>query len=163
MRDSLLAFHKKWYSSNIMTLTVSGKHDLDSLEKWTKEKFTPVENKDVTVPNLGDPAPFPKERCGNMVKFVPVQDKDILTLYWVLPYCQKEYKSKPLDYLSHLFGHEGENSLLSYLISEGLALELSAGGDHELWSFSAFEVTITLTQKGLENYEQVIEAVFQYA
>jgi insulysin len=59
-----------------------------------------------------------------------------------------------------LIGHEGENSLLSYLISEGLALELSAGGDHEMSSFSTFEVNITLTGKGMENYESVIEAVF---
>jgi insulysin len=62
--------------------------------------------------------------------------------------------------MSHLFGHEGENSLLSYLISEGLALELSAGGDHELWAYSTFAVNITLTKKGVEHYEQVIEAVF---
>jgi insulysin len=52
---------------------------------------------------------------------------------------------------------------LSYLISEGLALELSSGYDHELWNFSNFYIDITLTKKGLENYEKVIEAVFQYA
>jgi secreted Zn-dependent insulinase-like peptidase len=49
---------------------------------------------------------------------------------------------------------------LSYLISEGLALELSSSGDHELWSFDTFSVDITLTQKGMAEYERVIEAVF---
>jgi secreted Zn-dependent insulinase-like peptidase len=48
-------------------------------------------------------------------------------------------------------------------VSEGLALELSAGGGHELWSFSTFSIEIMLTKKGVENYESVIEAVFQYA
>jgi insulysin len=62
--------------------------------------------------------------------------------------------------MSHLFGHEGENSLLSYLISEGLALELSAGGDHELHSFSTFAIEVMLTKKGVENYEKVVEAIF---
>jgi insulysin len=62
--------------------------------------------------------------------------------------------------MSHLFGHEGENSLLSYLISLGYALELSSSYDHELWSYSTFSVEITLTKKGLENYDKVIEAVF---
>ena len=98
-----------------------------------------------------------------MVKFVPVKDKDVLSVTWVLPYVQKELRSQPLNYFSHLFGHEGENSILSYLISEGLALELSAGPDHELWSYSTFEINVTLTKKGLENYEKVIEAIFQYA
>lgn len=45
MRESLLAFHKKWYSSNIMTLTVSSRHSIEDLEKWVKSKFSAVENK----------------------------------------------------------------------------------------------------------------------
>jgi len=65
-----------------------------------------------------------------------------------------------LNYFSHLFGHEGENSILSWLISEGLALELSAGPDHNLWGFSTFEINIKLTKKGLENYQKAVEAVF---
>lgn len=68
-----------------------------------------------------------------------------------------------MKYHSHLFGHEGENSLLSYLIAEGLALELTSGYDHELWNFSNFYVDITLTRKGLENVDKVTEAVFKYA
>jgi secreted Zn-dependent insulinase-like peptidase len=45
MRESLLAFHKKWYSSNIMTLTVSSRHSIEDLENWVKSKFSSVENK----------------------------------------------------------------------------------------------------------------------
>lgn len=28
IRESLLDFHRKWYSSNIMTLAITGKHDI---------------------------------------------------------------------------------------------------------------------------------------
>lgn len=84
-------------------------------------------------------------------------------IYWILPYCEKEYKSKPLWYFSHLFGHEGENSLLSYLAQEGYALGLSAGDDHEMGCFSDFYISIDLTKKGLENYEKVAHAAFKYA
>lgn len=76
---------------------------------------------------------------------------------------EKEYLTKPLDYYTHLFGHEGENSLLSYLKEQGYAMALSAGSDHELGVFSSFTVEVTLTQKGLENYEHVLAAVFKYA
>ena len=71
--------------------------------------------------------------------------------------------TKPLEYFSHLFGHEGENSLLSYLKEEGYAMALSAGSDHELGVFSSFTVEVTLTKKGLENYEHVLAAIFKYA
>jgi insulysin len=64
MRESLLDFHKKWYSSNIMTLTVYSRHEIDKLEKWVTDKFSAVENKEVVVPDLGSPAPFPKENLG---------------------------------------------------------------------------------------------------
>ena len=132
IRESLLKFHEEWYSSNIMKLTVSGRHDIDELEKWVVEKFSPIEDKQVELPDLGKPEPFSADRLGKLVRFVPVKDKDILTVLWILPYVQEDFRAQPLGYYSFLFGHEGENSLLSYLKSEGLANELGAGGDHEL-------------------------------
>ncbi len=42
------------------------------------------------------------------------------------------YKNDPSSYVSHLIGHEGENSLLSLLIDEGLALELSSYSHDEV-------------------------------
>jgi len=67
-----------------------------------------------------------------------------------------------LNYLSHVIGHEGENSLLSYLKAEDLALELGSSPDHSMDGMTTFEIEITLTKKGLENYENVIEATYQY-
>ena len=61
-----------------------------------------------------------------------------------------------------MIGHEGENSLLSYLKSEDLATALFAGSDHDLWGLTVLEVSINLTKAGFENYEKVIEATFQY-
>jgi len=83
-------------------------------------------------------------------------------IQWILPQCEAEYKSQPLSYLSHLLGHEGENSLLSYLKQEGYAMSLSAGSYHWADMHSDFKVDVKLTKKGLENYEKVAQAVFKY-
>lgn len=48
-------------------------------------------------------------------------------------------------------------------MSQGLALSLTSGFDHEIRSFSNFYIDVTLTKKGLENFQSVIEAVFQFA
>ena len=64
MRQSLLDFHAKWYSSNIMTLVVLSNHSLSNLEAWVKSKFSPIVNKNVVVPDLGDPKPFLKKNLG---------------------------------------------------------------------------------------------------
>ena len=80
----------------------------------------------------------------------------------MLPWYGDEWRSNPLSYFSHLIGHEGENSLLSYLKQEDYAMELSAGGDDELNCMSDFNVCITLTKKGLANTEKVADAAFKY-
>jgi len=53
----------------------------------------------------------------------------MLSITWALPkYYELEFKSKPMDYLAHLISYEGENSLSSYLMSEGLAITMGAEG-----------------------------------
>jgi len=81
---------------------------------------------------------------------------------WILPCMEKEYRTAPLLYFKNLYNHGGENSLLSYLKEEGLAVALSSSGDHDISVFSSFTVDILLTKKGLENVNDVIAAVFKY-
>jgi secreted Zn-dependent insulinase-like peptidase len=125
--------------------------------------FIEVPDKQVVVPKL-DAEKRPYEALGKYLKFVPVKDSDILSIYWPsLPFSKNEYKTQPLKYLTHNFGHEGQNSLLSYLMNQGLALSLSSYDDHELNCISTFTLDITLTKKGLQNVDHVIAAVFKYA
>ena len=78
--------------------------------------FSSVPNRNVTLPDLSKPVlPFDDRNLGQIVKFVPVKDTNQLGISWILPNQHKEYNSQPLAYFSHLFGYEGENSLLSYL------------------------------------------------
>ena len=92
IRDSLLAFHKKWYSSNIMSLVFCGNQSLETLEKWVRERFTAVENKNVEIPSAAEPAPFPKDNLSKLVKWVPVKDKDVMCLMWFVPFAQGDHK-----------------------------------------------------------------------
>jgi insulysin len=69
-----------------------------------------------------------------------------------MPKTENLLKTKPWSYFTHLFGHEGRNSILSYLKKENLAQELEAGFETELNTFSYLYVDISLTQEGLNNY-----------
>ena len=94
MRDALIEFHAKYYSSNIMKLCVLGKEPLDTLEQWVEELFSPIENKNVVLPDLSQPWPFPRQQMGRIFKIVPVRDLRELRINWSLPYSQKQYKKK---------------------------------------------------------------------
>ena len=70
-----------------MNLGVIGKFDLDTLEKWVTDKFSPVKNYDVVLPNIGEPKPYPVSHLSKFIKFVPIKDEDVLSLVYLLPYC----------------------------------------------------------------------------
>jgi insulysin len=55
------------------------------------------------------------------------------------------YKNDPLNYISFLLGHEGENSLASLLVDEGLAEEVMSSFENLMSLFSCLELRISLT------------------
>ena len=87
IREILMEFHKKWYSANIMCVTLNSKSSLEDMTKWVTEKLSPVKNFDVKLPNLVDPEPYSPETLSKLVKLVPIKDIDELVLLWTLPYC----------------------------------------------------------------------------
>lgn len=134
------------------------------MEQWVQTMFGPIQNKEVVLPDNSKPClPFTSGNLGQLARFKPVKDKHSLEVTWVLPYCELEFRSKPIKYFSHLFGHESQNSLLSWLKDQGLAMALSSDFQHEIGVFSYLCVAIILTEKGLEQVDTVIAAVFQYA
>lgn len=144
-----------------MKLVVYGAQDIETLERWVEGYFAPVKNYDYAPPTYTQ-LPFSKENFSDLVSVVPVKDKDSLEFIWILEDFEPYYRSNPGKYYSHLFGHEGKNSLLSLLIEEGLALELSAGPSSEMKLFTEFKITVSLTKEGLARYKDVIAFVFKY-
>ena len=57
-------------------------------------------------------------------------------------YYERMHESQPLAYHSHLFDYEGDASLLSYLIAEGLVTGLEADGSSYLNGISFFGIDI---------------------
>lgn len=86
-----------------------------------------------------------------------------MTIKWMTPPNSRYWRTKPHHYLSHIIGHEGPNSLLSHLIKEGLANGLTAGGSDRLQNHHGIlRVAISLTEKGEQNYMDVIKIVYSY-
>eukprot|EP01022_Parablepharisma_sp_SALTPOND_P015525 TRINITY_DN2202_c2_g1_i1.p1 TRINITY_DN2202_c2_g1~~TRINITY_DN2202_c2_g1_i1.p1 ORF type:complete len:1261 (+),score=181.96 TRINITY_DN2202_c2_g1_i1:85-3783(+) len=163
IRETLLDFHKENYSANIMTLALISKHPLDTLEKWALEHFSSIENKNLKILDTSLPVAYDESRLEKIYKVVPVSPKHILRVLWKFPDTRKKYKSKPSHYLSHVLGHEGPNSLLSYLIDEKLALSLVSYVDSREANTEFLTALIELTEKGLNEYERVAELAAYFA
>jgi insulysin len=160
LREQLLAFYRKNYSSNIMTLTVIGKESLDELEALVVPKFADVVNRSrylapITVPlfNAGD---LPR-----WVNIQPVQNRRSLSINFPVPDAEKYWHSKPLNYIGNILGHEGAGSLLSVLKARGWVDSLSAGQSFDYQGGALFGVDVALTESGLKHVDDIVGLVYQ--
>lgn len=78
----------------------------------------------------------------------------------------QNFRCKPDQYLSHLLGHEGKGSLLSYLRKKLWAVDLAAGTDSSGMGstklFSLFNICVHLTEDGFDHLDEVLQAIFSY-
>ena len=118
-----------------------------------------IEKKDYVHTRLYDDSVISK-----LVIFVPAKDQKVLQLSWPhLPDKRHQWRTKPSRYLSHTIGHEGKHSLKSELIRQGYVTSCDAGGGSRLHDcVSSFNITTTLTDKGLENWQEVTRIIFAF-
>uniref|UniRef100_A0A8C7F6Z9 Nardilysin b (N-arginine dibasic convertase) n=1 Tax=Oncorhynchus kisutch TaxID=8019 RepID=A0A8C7F6Z9_ONCKI len=160
-------FWKRYYSAHYMTLTVQSKETLNTLEEWVREVFSKVPNNAQPRPDFSDlQDPFDTPTFNKLYRIVPVRKVHALTVTWALPPQGKQYRVKPLHYISWLIGHEGAGSILSLLRKKCWALALFGGnsetGFDQNTTYSIFSISITLTDEGFQNFHQVVHLVFQY-
>lgn len=127
VRQKFIEFYEKHYSANRMKLVVLGRESLDVLETWVVEYFSDIENKSLEPNRWSDATPLGAEQLGMQVFAKPVMDSRELGLSF--PFLDEEelYESLPSRYISHLIGHEGPGSIMSYIKGQGWANSLSAG------------------------------------
>lgn len=174
LREELLKFSKEYYSSNQMTLAIIAPQSIDTLKTYISKGFGDIPNRNGDKPEkkwqnvppfLPGSSVIPAQ--GSKVLMVPVQDLRQATLTFPIVYSSEEEKKqlmsyKPNFYVAHLLGHEGPLSLASYLKQKGWINGLAASDNESLSDFETFEVTVDLTNKGLDKVDDIVEAVFSY-
>ena len=163
-REALIKFFNDYYHACKMSLVIDSPLELDHIEKITREYFndiTPGDGKLLNYFNKDKPT-YDDTNLKRYYTIESIIDKNKLKLQWFLEPCMNKYKEKPLNYLSSLFGHEGENSLYSTLVADGLATELVCGPYDITNIVSIFYITIVLTDKGLEQREEIIKRTLKF-
>ncbi|ORX72599.1 hypothetical protein BCR32DRAFT_237726 [Anaeromyces robustus] len=161
IRNHVIEFYNNYYSSNLMKLVILGNESIETLNKWAKKYFSNIKNKNIKMDHFEDP-PLTKEYLMKEICIKPIMDMSLLVLIFPVPNANKYFKEKPYHYFTHLIGHEGKGSIISLLKSKNLAYSLEAGNSNIISDFDNFKIEISLTEKGLSNYEEIIEIVFQY-
>ena len=160
IRPDLLAFYKRYYSANLMTLVVLGKEPLDQLEAAVKARFSTVVNRNTQVEVSGESL-----FAGDLplqVTMTPEKEKRELSLLFPMPSAKTYWRQGPLLFLGHLLGGEGEDSFLAAMKAQGLAESLNAGPAFDSREGAAFAITIGLTPQGIVKRQQVLDVFYQW-
>lgn len=160
VRDDLLAFYQKFYSASQMNLVVLGREPLDTLQQAVTERFTPVPAHKVDLPKTETPLfarPLPIK-----VQMQPEKELRYISFNFPLPTLEQDWRLKPMEYLGHLLGHEGEGSLLASLKARNLAEGLSAGVVYDSRHGALFSVQVNLTPEGVEAQDVVTGDFFRW-
>ncbi|KAI9981886.1 hypothetical protein PInf_009666 [Phytophthora infestans] len=163
VREALLKFYQEFYSASIMKLVVYGKEDVETLSKWVLEFFTEIPNSGRESPAFDGEPPYTVDQLARRLEVVPVMDWKVVQASWVLPSLRgKGFPQQHASVLSHLIGHEGQGSLLSYLKKRKWANSVYAGIVEDYDEFSLFVVGFDVTDDGIEHADDVLKAMFQY-
>lgn len=160
VREDLLDFYREKYSANQMNLVVLGTENLDQLQAAVEQRFAEVPNRKLvlpekTIPLFAKPLPF-------KVSITPEKELRQLSVSFPMPTVAATWSAKPVDYLAHLLGHEGEGTLLAELKRLGLAENLGAGLVYDSRVGSLFSVTVSLTEVGVTKSDAITRALFEW-
>ncbi len=160
LRQALIDFYQRYYSSHRMTAALIGPQPLDELERLARNAFTAIDRRAAPLAQAKLPL-FADGTLPQTLKIATIKDQKNLSLSFPIPAQQHLYRSKPAHYVTAILGDEGEGSLLSLLKQQGLATGLSAGVGFGDEYQQLLDVSIDLTEAGYTRYPEIIDHFFQ--
>ncbi|GBP39357.1 Nardilysin [Eumeta japonica] len=162
-------FRRRHYSAHRMTLAVQARMSLDALQQYVVDTFGQIPTNSLPSEDFSPYAFTPNQITDEFASIYyvkPVSDTTEVHLTWCMRSLVSEYQSKPHQYISHLLGHEGKGSLLSYLRKKVWALGIYTGNSESgidyTSMYSLFSTQVVLTKEGLDHIDEVLEAIFSY-
>ena len=162
IRQEVIAFYQRHYSSNLMKLALCSSISLDDMETYVRSYFEQIPNHHRQKPAWPDTPLLRAEVQAMKIQFVPATQTKMLQLKWLVPPQEPHWRTKPFEYIANMLGHEGAGSALARLKADDLAVDLCAGLTGDLPGGAFFQVTCTLSEKGEDNPDAVIWIIYSY-
>ena len=96
VQAELRAFHRAYYSANIMTLAIIGREDLDTLQRWVEESCGPIGDLGITRPSHATTTPvMPECDLPLIITTEPLERRRSVEISWFLPPLKEHHRAKP--------------------------------------------------------------------
>lgn len=159
IHEKVIQFYNSSYSANNMTLVVLAKEPLDEIQQNVERIFLDIPNKNIKVEYNFDKI---FEYQSSMIEMIPIKNEDTLVMYWDVEDDIVHKKSHILNYITHMLGHEGNNTLTDLLKKKYWIEALYAGTDGIYGGRTTIQITFVLTTMGKEHISEIINAACKY-
>ncbi|NRA81691.1 MAG: insulinase family protein, partial [Pseudoalteromonas sp.] len=159
--DELRAFFDSHYQAQWMTLVICSNEDIATMTAWVKQFFSEIKGQPKSKEIIEQPL-YRKQDLGKVLHIEPHKHMQKLIISFAMPNIDDFYRHKTVSFIAHLLGYEGKGSLYSILKEQGWINALSAGGGINGSNFKDFNISMALTDEGIEYYEDIVEMVFEY-
>ncbi len=159
VRSDLVKFFEQNYSADQMVLMVAGPQSSEELGNWVTASFSGIPNRHLGEWDFNTPM-FAADTLPETLSHRTLRRGHELVYKFPTPGIDEQYSKKPLAYLSNLIGHEGENSLHSYLKEKGWIEALGSGGGRFDHHNGVLSVSIDLTDEGALHIPEISKALF---
>ncbi len=162
LHEELTNFYHRYYSADLMKGVLYSNQSLPELRALAVKTFGRIPNHDAKVPPITVPA-VTSEQQGIIIHYVPAQPRKQLKVEFRIDNNSAEFRSKTDTYISYLIGNRSTNTLSDWLQKQGLADAINAGADPMVdRNGGVFSISVSLTDKGLAERDQVVAAIFSY-
>ena len=162
LQKALEQFYQTYYSANLFNAVLYSNQSIEQLAKLAEKTLGKMENKNVMIPQIDEPL-YREQDKGIVLQYKPLMSNKALAISFDFPNDETQFKHKSGVYLSYLFSNNAEGTLSDYLIKQGLsdtgiqAYATPRSGRNR----SSFSIITVLTEKGLQQQDQVISLIFQ--
>ena len=162
LQDELKRFYDRYYSANLMKLTLVGKQSLPELKAMAEKHFASIPNKNVAMPHVTEPG-LTAEQMGKSIHYKPIKDMKVLYVDFPVQSNKQQWRLKPNEFVRNLITSEEPGTLGEQLRSKGLVKMVTAYIDAESYGPDGFlRVQAELTDAGVQQQDQVLAAIFSY-
>lgn len=162
LRDALLNFRDKYYSANLMRAVIYSNKPLPELAKIAADTYGLVQNKNAQQPVINVPVVTEAQK-GIIIHYVPAVPRKALRVEFRIDNNSDKFRSKTDELIGYMIGNRSDNTLSDWLQDQGLADSISASVDPMTTGNSGvFSITVSLTDKGLADRDDVVAAIFSY-
>ena len=169
LRKSVKQFFDTKYSADIMKLYIYHNDDSDTIINSIKSIFGQITIKHTSEHiNADIPLYIPLKNKIKLLKIVPIDDINTLSICWVLNKQCDRLKDNlitsdmSIPVISHILGHEGKNSICAMLRSKMLISNMTVHSSYNVDKKCVMDIHISLTNEGVTKRSIILKYIYSF-